>query len=215
MCYVFFYVLKVKVKGPDPSDKMEMENFIEKMARAAGIELQHAEGRPGDGHNTRRLTVLQRRGSGDGQDCSESRPSGMVVKLMTYESEKSHGGLMMRLGAIAFGLGTLIYSGLEFVHFFETSYDCSSWSAVTAVNPILQMIFTFMQMYYLFTHSKLNINKNKIIAKFGLMHLVATNCCIWIRTLVKESMKEITESSEFIKLVAGLETTEKLTGLTS
>ena len=105
----------------------------------------------------------------------------------------------MRLGAIAFGLGTLIYSGLEFVHFFETSYDCSSWTAVTAVNPILQMIFTFMQMYYLFTHSKLNINKNKIIAKFGLMHLVATNCCIWIRTLVKESMKEITESSEFIK----------------
>ena len=48
MCYVFFYVLKVKVKGPDPSDKMEMEDFIEKMARAAGIELQHAETRPGN-----------------------------------------------------------------------------------------------------------------------------------------------------------------------
>ena len=34
------------------------------------------------------------------------------------------------------------------------------------------MIFTFMQMYYLFMHSRLNINKNKIMAKFGLMHLL-------------------------------------------
>ena len=32
---------------------------------------------------------------------------------------------------------------------------------------------------------RLNIQKNKIIAKFGLMHLLATNCCIWIRTLVR------------------------------
>ena len=68
----------------------------------------------------------------------------------------------------------------------------------------LNMIYTFEQMYYLFMHSRLNINKNKMIAKFGLMHLLvesdlenpkdlnyitvsfqATNCCIWIRTLVR------------------------------
>ena len=42
-----------------------------------------------------------------------------------------------------------------------------------------------MQMYYVFMHSKLNINKNQMLAKFGLMHLIATNCCIWLRTLVK------------------------------
>ena len=197
MCYVFFYVLKVKVRGSDQSDQIEMENFIQQMARAAGIELRDADTRPGDGDNTRRLTVTRRHDTDHDDDedpgDTDHRPAEtrmVTVKLMTSESEKSHGGLMMRLGAIAFGLGTLIYSGLEFVHFFETPYDCSSWSAVTAVNPILQMIFTFMQMYYLFTHSKLNINKNKIIAKFGLMHLVATNCCIWIRTLVKESMRE-------------------------
>lgn len=126
----------------------------------------------------------------------------MVIKMMTSENDKSHGGLMMRLGAIAFGLGTLIYSGLEFVHFFETPFNCSRcravlkfkipiilfcgrWSVLAAVNPILQMVFTFMQMYYVFMHSKLNINKNQMLAKFGLMHLIATNCCIWLRTLVK------------------------------
>ena len=54
----------------------------------------------------------------------------MVIKMMTSENDKSHGGLMMRLGAIAFGLGTLIYSGLEFVHFFETPFNCSRCRAV-------------------------------------------------------------------------------------
>ena len=78
---------------------------------------------------------------------------------------------------------------------------CSSWHILSGINPVLHMIFTFMQMYYLFMHSRLNINKNKIMAKFGLMHLLvkrniaqrdlkpnfsqATNCCIWIRTLVR------------------------------
>ena len=36
----------------------------------------------------------------------------MVLKLMTSENEKSHGSMMLRIGAIAFGLGTLIYTGL-------------------------------------------------------------------------------------------------------
>lgn len=31
-----------------------------------------------------------------------------------------------------------------------------------------------------------------MIARFGLMHVVATNICVWIRTLVLESLKEIT-----------------------
>lgn len=30
------------------------------------------------------------------------------------------------------------------------------------------------------------------MARFGLMHIVATNVCVWIRTLVLESLKEIT-----------------------
>lgn len=32
-----------------------------------------------------------------------------------------------------------------------------------------------------------------MIARFGLMHVVATNICVWIRTLVLESLKEITD----------------------
>jgi hypothetical protein len=38
----------------------------------------------------------------------------------------------------------------------------------------------------------LNIHKFKCIARFGMMHVIATNMCIWMRTLAKECTKEIT-----------------------
>lgn len=46
-------------------------------------------------------------------------------------------------------------------------------------------------MFYFFL--QLNIHRFKVIARFGLMHVVATNICVWIRTLVLESLKEITD----------------------
>ena len=55
---------------------------------------------------------------------SPSDPNHVVyVKLMTSENEKSHGSLILRIGAIFFGLGTLIYAGLEFLTFFEVGLN--------------------------------------------------------------------------------------------
>lgn len=44
----------------------------------------------------------------------------------------------------------------------------------------------------MFSHFQLNIHRFKVLARFGLMHICATNICVWIRTLVLESLKEIT-----------------------
>jgi hypothetical protein len=57
------------------------------------------------------------------------------------------------------------------------------------LNPVLQATFTFAQMYFIFTYSRLMINKFKLIARLGLMHLVATNISVWIRTLGKETLQ--------------------------
>ena len=40
---------------------------------------------------------------------------------------------------------------------------------------------------------QLNIHKFKCIARFGLMHIAATNLCVWLRTVVKECTKEISK----------------------
>ncbi|XP_058127471.1 proton channel OtopLc [Anopheles ziemanni] len=106
--------------------------------------------------------------------------------------DPAHGSFFLRVGAIAFGLGTMIYTGLEFGSFFEIPFTSPCHQILRGVNPLLQMIFTFMQMYFIFMNARLNIHRFKVLARFGLMHIVATNICVWIRTLVLESLKEIT-----------------------
>lgn len=209
MCYIFFYVLRVKVTGKmrDTRQK-DVDDYIRKMALATGVEVTELEGQPGDRRDVRRLAIYPSlRSDMSGPHTHTTPPNNqhkeeMLVKLMTSENEKSHGSVMLRIGAIAFGLGTLIYTGLEFVHFFEIDPMCTDYHILHGVNPVLHMIFTFMQMYYLFMHTRMNIQKNKIIAKFGLMHMIATNCCILIRTLVRESVREIIESEEFSNSVS-------------
>ncbi|CAH0561215.1 unnamed protein product [Brassicogethes aeneus] len=122
--------------------------------------------------------------------------AGTVVKVKrkrkTTQNDQSHGSFFLRIGAIAFGLGTMIYNGLEFGTFFEVPFTSKCYMILRGINPVLQMIFTFMQMYFIFMNSRLNIHRFKVIARFGLMHVVATNICVWFRTLVLEYIKEIT-----------------------
>ncbi|XP_017772758.1 PREDICTED: uncharacterized protein LOC108559895 isoform X2 [Nicrophorus vespilloides] len=113
-------------------------------------------------------------------------------KRKTTQNEHTHGSFFLRIGAIAFGLGTMIYNGLEFGSFFEVPFTSPCYMILRGVNPVLQMVFTFMQMYFIFMNSRLNIHRFKVIARFGLMHVVATNICVWIRTVVLEYLKEIT-----------------------
>merc|ERR1719203_780183 len=40
---------------------------------------------------------------------------------------------------------------------------------------------------------RLNILCHKFLNRVGIMHVVATNIIIWIRTLIKESLEEINE----------------------
>lgn len=112
-------------------------------------------------------------------------------KRKTSQNMCSHGSFFLRVGAIGFGLATMIYNGLEFGAFFEIPFTSPCYQILRGVNPVLQMVFTFMQMYFIFMNSRLNIHRFKVIARFGLMHIVATNLCVWIRTLVLESLKEI------------------------
>ncbi|XP_068219764.1 proton channel OtopLc isoform X3 [Palaemon carinicauda] len=127
------------------------------------------------------------------QEKLTSSTSSKPRKHKTTDNEHSHGSFFLRIGAIAFGLGTMIYNGLEFGVFFEIPIVSPCYQILRGVNPLLQLVFTFMQMYFIFMNARLNIHKFKFLARFGLMHIVATNLCVWVRTLVRESLKEINE----------------------
>ncbi|KFM81976.1 Otopetrin-2, partial [Stegodyphus mimosarum] len=85
----------------------------------------------------------------------------------------------------------MVYNGLEFGSFFEIPSSSPCYSILLGINPVLQMMFTFAQMYFIFANARLNIHKFKVLARFGLMHVVATNICVWIRTVGKETLQEI------------------------
>ncbi|XP_045111630.1 uncharacterized protein LOC123504825 isoform X3 [Portunus trituberculatus] len=141
--------------------------------------------------------VRQSEGLADGSPTQEkltsTTSSSKPKKHKTSDNDHSHGSFFLRIGAIAFGLGTMIYNGLEFGVFFEIPLSSPCYQILRGVNPLLQLVFTFMQMYFIFMNARLNIHKFKFLARFGLMHIVATNLCVWVRTLVRESLKEINE----------------------
>ena len=113
----------------------------------------------------------------------------------------------------------MIYNGMELGTFFEIPWTSPCYQVLRGINPILQMVFTFSQMYFVFMNARvridflyvaphcsvieltvtlgilfqLNIHKFKCIARFGLAHIAATNLCVWLRTVVKECTKEISK----------------------
>lgn len=103
-----------------------------------------------------------------------------------------YGSFYLRVGAIAFGIGSMVYTGLEFGQYFELKEDDQCQNALIALNPAARMLLTIVQMQFIFLNTKeLHMTRHKIIARFGLMHMVATNLCEWIYVLVEETKHEI------------------------
>ena len=40
------------------------------------------------------------------------------------------------------------------------------------------------------------IQRHKTLARFGLMHMVATNMCVWLETIVVETIREVEKTSQ-------------------
>nr|XP_046913530.1 proton channel OtopLc-like isoform X1 [Dermatophagoides farinae] len=101
------------------------------------------------------------------------------------------GSFYLRVGAVAFGVGSMIYSGLEFGQFFELESKEHCYSFIYGFTPSSHMIFTFIQLYFIFMNSRVLIARHKLIARFGLMHMIATNICVWLHVLIQETKHQI------------------------
>ncbi|XP_049779698.1 proton channel OtopLc-like [Schistocerca cancellata] len=103
-----------------------------------------------------------------------------------------YGSFYLRLGATAFGIGSMVYSGLEFGQFFELNDDTNCANVLQAVTPAARMLLTLLQMQFIFMNSKdLKLNEYRVVSRLGLMHMTATNLCEWLYVLVEETKHEI------------------------
>lgn len=54
----------------------------------------------------------------------------------------------------AFGIGSMIYSGLEFGQYFELETNTKCHNVLLALTPALRMAFIFIQMYFIFINNE-------------------------------------------------------------
>ncbi|XP_062580213.1 proton channel OtopLc-like [Saccostrea cucullata] len=102
------------------------------------------------------------------------------------------GSFPLRVGAIVFGVASMIHSGLNLAYFFQL-HDGNSvcHHPVQAIKPFMHMTFTFLQLYFIFLHSKLIFTHQKCITRLGLMHLCCTNLAVWFRCIVVETLNAV------------------------
>ena len=70
-----------------------------------------------------------------------------------------------------FGLGTLIFTGLEIAMHATMETNCVE--DIVIAHPILQALFTFLQMHFLFVNSQVNtIYKKFILTPFVIIFIL-------------------------------------------
>merc|ERR1719251_833214 len=52
------------------------------------------------------------------------------------------------------------------------------------LRPSLQIIFIFL-------NHKMNVFRRQLVSRLGLMHLLVTNLCVWLRALIIETVDEV------------------------
>lgn len=140
-------------------------------------------------------------------------------KKISREAKARLGSFYLRVGAVAFGIGSMVYSGLEFgqyfelkgtqFHFvrmlkmneqinftnldaFEFTVDSGCQNLFIALTPATRMVLSIVQMQFIFLNTKeFEMKRHQVIVRFGLMHMLATNLCEWLYVLVEETKHEI------------------------
>ncbi|XP_076620328.1 proton channel OtopLc isoform X1 [Colletes latitarsis] len=103
-----------------------------------------------------------------------------------------YGSFYLRMGAVAFGIGSMIYSGLEFGQYFELEQNTKCHNIMMALTPATRMAFIFIQMYFIFLNNEqMKVYRHRVVARFGLMHMIGTNLSVWLNVLVQETKHEI------------------------
>ncbi|CAB3396889.1 unnamed protein product [Caenorhabditis bovis] len=114
------------------------------------------------------------------------RPERFLIEEPVHNGEGA-GTFYLRLGALFFGtIGSVLLGCEIYLSFTEHSYH-----HFTVAKYIMWIIFTYVQMHFLFTNSKITFKKDNRLATFGLMHCVAVNLWTWFSLcLVKAQVKK-------------------------
>ncbi|XP_072280958.1 proton channel OTOP2-like [Pyxicephalus adspersus] len=112
-------------------------------------------------------------------------------KFFRHCLKESEGLIRSRPGGLClFALATLVLDCLTLGYYHEL-HQCTS--IVVTSFPIVQAVFTIIQVSLLSFYAKVCIQEKQSLNRFGLMHTLATNILMWMSVVLDESMKQLEE----------------------
>uniref|UniRef100_T1JKK5 Uncharacterized protein n=1 Tax=Strigamia maritima TaxID=126957 RepID=T1JKK5_STRMM len=116
-----------------------------------------------------------------------------------FKTGRHSGSFYLKIGAAAFCFGHLIHEGLllsrQIIYLTsnEDFYRLTCFRLFTIITDIIHPIFSFYQLFIIFKYSNVVINRFREVARFALMHIIATNLCFWVHTIIRETSESIQE----------------------
>lgn len=89
-------------------------------------------------------------GAGGDSDAADAA----YPHMTSVRPVQHYGSFYLRMGAVAFGIGSMIYSGLEFGQYFELEQNTKCHNIMLALTPATRMAFIFIQMYFIFLNNE-------------------------------------------------------------
>jgi hypothetical protein len=108
------------------------------------------------------------------------------------------GELYMRAGVAIFTLCALISHIIHLIQMFEAYFidkegiiKCKATFFITVISKVSCVLFILFQSAFIFKYANIVLHSGKNIAILGLMHIICTNFCLFIRTVIAETAAEI------------------------
>ncbi|CAG4964868.1 unnamed protein product [Parnassius apollo] len=114
-----------------------------------------------------------------------------------FSQGRHSGSIYLKIGAAGFALGHLVHSvlliTLQIKYFTDediNNQDCIDLSQL--VLDVINPLYAFMQLYFIFKYSNIIILRGQGFAYFGFMHMIGSSLCFWISTIVRETILALT-----------------------
>ncbi|KAG8222680.1 hypothetical protein J437_LFUL015877 [Ladona fulva] len=137
-----------------------------------------------------------------------------------FSQGRHSGSFYLKVGAAGFCFGHLIHSGLLLGHqvlfFTSDSKELADCAHIpTLILDIIYPTYSFFLLFFIFKYSNLKretsklgtykviINRCQELARFALMHCIASSLCFWIWTILRETMDSLHHSASSDELKDG------------
>ncbi|XP_017280904.1 proton channel OTOP2 [Kryptolebias marmoratus] len=105
---------------------------------------------------------------------------------VNYKDEHA-GPIWLKGGLVLFGILSIIMDIFKIAGYVGYLH-CDS--AVKVAFPVVQLVFVLVQTYFLWVHSKDCVQRQRNLARCGLMLTLSTNLLIWMTEVTEESLHQ-------------------------